>query len=59
VIERRICNAAAEIRESRWYDYIIINDQFAFAVEQLKSVLVAEQCRASRVIQGISKTFDF
>jgi guanylate kinase len=59
VIERRIRNAAAEIRESRWYDYIIINDQFAFAVEQLKSVLVAEQCRASRVIQGISKTFDF
>jgi guanylate kinase len=59
VIERRIRNAAAEIRESRWYDYIIINDQFAFAVEQLKSVLVAEQCRASRVIQGISRTFDF
>ena len=58
VIERRINNASAEIRESRWYDYIIVNDRFSVAVEQLKSVLIAEQCRASRVIQGISATFD-
>jgi len=58
VIERRINNAAGEIRESRWYDYIIVNDRFAEAVEQLKSVMIAEQCRSSRVIQGISAAFD-
>jgi len=58
VIERRINNAAAEIKESRWYDYIIVNDKFSEAVEQLKSVLLAEQCRSFRVIQGISATFD-
>jgi len=58
VIERRINNAAAEIKESRWYDYIIVNDKFSEAVEQLKSVLLAEQCRSYRVIQGISATFD-
>jgi guanylate kinase len=58
VIERRINNAAAEIREARWYDYIIVNDRFTEAVLQLKSVLIAEQCRSSRVIQGISATFD-
>ena len=58
VIERRINNAAAEIREARWYDYIIVNDKFSEAVEQLKSVLLAEQCRSFRVIQGISATFD-
>ena len=58
VIERRINNAAAEIKESRWYDYIIVNDKFSVAAEQLKSVLIAEQCRSSRVIQGISATFD-
>jgi len=58
VIERRINNAAGEIKESRWYDYIIVNDKFSEAVEQLKSVLIAEQCRAFRVIQGISSTFD-
>jgi guanylate kinase len=58
VIERRINNAAAEIKESRWYDYIIVNDKFSLAAEQLKSVLVAEQCRASRVLQGLSAAFD-
>lgn len=58
VIERRINNAAAEIKEARWYDYIIVNDRFSEAAEQLKSVLIAEQCRSSRVIQGISTTFD-
>ena len=58
VIERRINNAAAEIREARWYDYIIVNDRFSVAAEQLKSVLIAEQCRSSRVLQGISQTFD-
>ncbi|MBJ6727706.1 guanylate kinase [Geomesophilobacter sediminis] len=58
VIERRIRNAAGEIREARWYDYIIVNDVFAVAVEQLKAVLTAEQCRSSRVIQGLSENFD-
>jgi guanylate kinase len=58
VIERRINNAAGEIKEARWYDYIIVNDKFGEAVEQLKSVLIAEQCRAFRLIQLLSSTFD-
>ena len=58
VIERRISNAAGEIKEARWYDYIIVNDKFNEAVEQLKSVLIAEQCRALRLIQGLSSVFD-
>jgi guanylate kinase len=58
VIERRISNAAGEIKEARWYDYIIVNDKFIEAVEQLKSVLIAEQCRALRLIHGLSSVFD-
>lgn len=58
VIQRRISNAAGEIKESRWYDYIIVNDKFSEAVEQLKSVLIAEQCKAFRLIQVLSSTFD-
>ncbi|UFS68951.1 guanylate kinase [Geomonas sp. RF6] len=57
VIERRIENASSEISQARWYDYIIVNDQFPVAVEQLKSVLIAEQCRTSRVLQGLSSRF--
>ncbi|MBJ6800364.1 guanylate kinase [Geomonas propionica] len=57
VIERRIQNASGEIQEARWYDYIIINDKFSEALEQLKSVLVAEQCRTTRLLQGLSRIF--
>jgi guanylate kinase len=58
VIERRLQGAAAEIRESRWYDYIIVNDQFSRAVEELKSVLLAEQCRTNRVLEAIAEVFE-
>ena len=58
VKERRINNAAEEIRESGWYDYIIVNDVFIKAVEELKSVLIAEQCRTFRVIGKVAEKFE-
>lgn len=58
VKERRINNAAEEIRESGWYDYLIINDQFVRAVEELKSVLISEQCRTFRVIGQVAEKFE-
>jgi guanylate kinase len=57
-IERRIRVAALEIRESRWYDYIIVNDIFAVAVEELKSVLIAEKCRTGRVQEAVAGFFE-
>lgn len=57
VIERRISAAAGEIQESRWYDYIIVNDVFAHAVEELKSVIVAERCRTRRVMESVAELF--
>jgi guanylate kinase len=58
VIERRIINAAAEIKESRWYDYIIVNDDFSQALGELKSVILAERCRTDRVLESVSEKFD-
>ncbi len=58
VICRRIAAAAGEIRESRWYDYIIVNDRFSRAVEELKSVVIAERCRAFRVLEAVTEIFD-
>ncbi|MBT0663002.1 guanylate kinase [Geobacter pelophilus] len=58
VIERRILNAAAEIKESRWYDYIIVNDDFSQALTELKSVILAERSRTLRVLESISEKFD-
>lgn len=57
VIERRIQNAEGEIREARWYDYLIINDRLEQAVLQLKGVITAERCRTHRVLPTIRTTF--
>lgn len=57
-IERRLGRAAEEIRESRWYDYIIVNEEFTTAVQELKSVLIAERCRTERVLDAVSGQFD-
>jgi guanylate kinase len=57
VKEQRLRNAEDEIRESCWYDYIIINDVFSRAVEELKSVLIAEKCRTPRVISDVTEKF--
>jgi guanylate kinase len=57
VIEQRLRNAVGEMQESRWYDYIIVNDVFSRAVEEMKSVLTAERCRAKRVLDGVAERF--
>jgi guanylate kinase len=59
VIEQRLRVAIDEVRESSWYDYIILNDDFSQAVEKLKSVVIAEQCRtmrASAIVTGFFST---
>ena len=58
MIDRRLEGASSEIRESRWYDYIIVNDVFIDAVTDLKSVIVAERCRTGRVLAAVSEKFD-
>jgi guanylate kinase len=58
VIARRLNAASREIKESRWYDYIIVNDVFSVAVSELKAVIVAEQCKTSRVLEAVSKRFE-
>jgi len=49
IIENRLRNAEGEIREASWYDYIVVNDDFVRALEQLKSIVDAERCRSSRL----------
>jgi len=57
VIERRIRNAEGEIREARWYDYLIINDRLELAAEQLKGVITAERTRTCRILPAIRSRF--
>lgn len=58
VIERRLQVAMDEVKESAWYDYLVVNDDFARALQELKSIIIAEQCRTRRVLPSVSSVFD-
>lgn len=58
VIERRLINAEDEIRQAGWYDYIIVNDVFSRAVEDLKSIVIAERHRAGFVLETLNREFN-
>mgnify|MGYP001259467174 CR=1 FL=1 len=58
VIELRIARAAAEIREARWYDYIIFNDDFVVACRELAAVVIAHRRKTFRMMEKVGKVFD-
>jgi guanylate kinase len=51
-IQRRLQQAREEVRHSVEYQYIIVNDDFTRAAEALKTVILAERVRSSRVDLG-------
>jgi guanylate kinase len=57
VIEQRLLNAEEEIRQAGWYDYIIVNDVFSRAVEDLKSIVNAERHRVGCIIDTLNHEF--
>jgi guanylate kinase len=51
-IQRRLAQAREEVRHYAEYQYVIVNDDFSRAAEELKAVIVAERRRSSRVELG-------
>ena len=49
IIELRLAEAKNELEQSRFYDYIIINDTVDSSVEELHSILVAERLRENKI----------
>jgi len=45
VIKRRLENAKAETLQAKWYDYNVLNDDLDRAIDQVKSIIIAERCR--------------
>ena len=58
VIDSRLERAAEEIREARWYDYIIINDSFEAAFEELAAIVVSHSRTTFRMLEQVAKLFD-
>lgn len=57
VIETRMNNAVAEIGQARNYDYIIVNDRFPKAVEELRSIIIAEHQRTALILETVTGEF--
>jgi len=51
-IQRRLQRAREEVKHYTEYRYIIVNDMFPRAAEQLKTIILAERCRSTRVNLG-------
>ena len=47
-LARRLAQARAELALSAAYDYVVVNEVLAEAVEQVKAIVIAERCRAAR-----------
>jgi len=58
IIERRILRAADEIKEARWYDFIIINDDFELACRELSAIVIAHHRKTFRMMEQVGKLFD-
>lgn len=48
VIRQRLQNAEREISEAGWYDYLVVNDNFQTALDDLSAIVTAERCRSLR-----------
>jgi len=57
-IQRRLANAAREIRNYRLYDYVLVNNDLNLAVETLKAIVKAERVRRIRVEEKIQPILD-
>jgi len=58
VIEQRLLNAVEEIAQAGWYDYIVVNDVFSHAVDDLKSIIVAERHRSRFIRETLNSEFN-
>jgi guanylate kinase len=55
-IARRLERVKIELAEMRAYDYIVVNDKFSEALDQLKAVLSARRCESPYVLRSLRKT---
>ena len=48
VINTRLLRALEEVKELKWYDYILINDDLDTAVDNFRSIIIAESQKVFR-----------
>jgi guanylate kinase len=56
-MHRRLAQGRQEVQEAYWYDYLVINDELATALAQLRAIVTASRCRAGRVWPELAPHF--
>jgi len=59
-IQRRLATAREEVAAFEEYDFIVVNDKLAAAVDRLRSIVIAERARLKRMTpaaRDIARTF--
>ncbi len=56
VVERRMADARSELSHYPEYDYLVINDDFATALAELRSIVTAERLREPRQAEQFAAT---
>jgi guanylate kinase len=57
VINERLQKALGEIKESSWYDYMVINENIEDTVLALRSIIVSNRLRTKNMIQKVKWIF--
>ena len=58
VIESRLAEAKTEMRHYREFDYLIVNDRFELALNELRAIVLAERCRTGKRAAGNQALID-
>jgi len=54
---RRLRQGREELGEVHWFDFLVVNDDLNLALGELRSIVAAARCRASRVWPRLAPRF--
>ena len=58
IIEKRLSLAQEDISHAKEFDYIVINDDFSLALEDLCSIIRSNRNKTQRMLETLKKTFN-
>jgi len=59
VVRGRMDQAADDIKNCEWYDYIVVNDNLEKAIDETHAIILSERCLTKRRLPRIKRMFDF
>lgn len=58
-LETRLTQGREDLAEAHWYDFLVVNDSFEAALEELRAIVVASRCRTRRLWPQLAPRFGF